>query len=301
MALQSAFLACPARSPSTYYDPYPQATLVQCKTSFLRTKNPTRLSSFSSALHDHGLRLKFVGPIITKGKTRCSSIQIKCMVWDGPLSSVRLIMQGRNFKLSDAVKSYVEDKVGNAIHHFAHLVREVDVRLSLLGGEFGKGPKLSRCEVTLFTKKHGVVRVEREAESTYASIDIVSGIIKRKLRKIKEKDLDIAHRPLKLRELREIYPEPVDIDKMIDKEPDDFSDEVVRTKYFEMPPMTAEEALEQLVNVDHDFYAFRNTESGEINIIYKRKHGGYGLIIPKNNERWETRTSEVPEVPEKSH
>jgi putative sigma-54 modulation protein len=54
-------------------------------------------------------------------------------------------------------------------------------------------------------------------------------------------------------------------------------------KYFAMPAMTIEEALEQLQLVDHDFYMFRNAKSGEINVIYERKnHGGYGVIQPRN-------------------
>ena len=59
-------------------------------------------------------------------------------------------------------------------------------------------------------------------------------------------------------------------------------EQVVRSKYFAMPPMTLEQALEQLDLVDHDFFMFRNADTGEINVIYERNHGGYGVIQPRN-------------------
>lgn len=301
---QSGLFTCAALSSSKT----PPA--VQLRTSLLSSPTPTTLSSFNSSIQGHALRWKFaVRPIGTHSRG-----QINCTLWSGPLSSVRLIIQGKNFQLTDAVKAYVEEKVGNAVQKHATLVREVDIRLSIRGGEIGKGPKIRRCEVTIFTKKHGVVRAEEEAETIYASIDIVSDIIRRKLRKIKEKDGGHG-RPSKMRKqpkLGELLSTELldqEVNDILDEEADDLADvkdtryegidlseEVVRTKYFEMPPMTPEEALEQLMNVDHDFYAFRNTKSGEINVLYKRKHGGYGLIVPKNNERWENPTMKVPEV-----
>lgn len=219
------------------------------------------------------------------------------MSWDGPLSSVKLIIQGKNLELTDTVKSHVQEKVGKAVQKHSHLVREVDVRLSVRGGEFGKGPRIRRCEVTLFTKKHGVVRAEEDAETVYGSIDLVSSIIQRKLRKIKEKESDHGRhmKGFNRLKIREPAPQVVDGDEDAapqqeeeEKEEENFIDEIVRTKYFEMPPLTVSEAIEQLENVDHDFYGFRNEETGEVNIVYKRKSGGYGLIIPKGNDRAET-------------
>ncbi|KAK4431259.1 Ribosome-binding factor PSRP1, chloroplastic [Sesamum alatum] len=214
------------------------------------------------------------------------------MSWDGPLSSVKLILQGKNLELTPTVKSYVEEKLGKAVQKHSHLVREVDVRLSVRGGEIGKGPKLRRCEVTLFTKKHGVVRAEEDAESLYGSIDLVSSIIQRKLRKIKEKDSDHGRHMKGFDRLKVRDPGVLAVAEDIETVPDEGDegedeetviDEIVRTKYFDMPPLTVSEAIEQLENLDHDFYGFRNEETGEVNIVYRRKAGGYGLIIPKRN------------------
>ncbi|KAJ8760796.1 hypothetical protein K2173_021834 [Erythroxylum novogranatense] len=229
----------------------------------------------------------------TPRKTSSSSIGTR-MSWDGPLSSVKLIIQAKNLELNEAIKKHVEDKVGKAVQKHSHLVREVDVRLSVRGGELGRGPRIRRCEVTLFTKKHGVVRGEEDAETIYASIDLVSSIIQRKLRKIKEKESDHGRHMKGFNRLT--FKEPLHTQPQLDdnqstspqqeereQQDEDYLYEVVRTKYFDMPPLTVSEAIEQLENVDHDFYAFRNEETGQVNIVYKRKAGGYGLIIPKGN------------------
>ncbi|KAK3231818.1 hypothetical protein Dsin_003699 [Dipteronia sinensis] len=210
------------------------------------------------------------------------------MSWDSPLSSVKLIIQGKNLELTDTIKEHVEEKVGKAVQKHGHLVREVDVRLSVRGGELGRGPRIRRCEVTLFTKKHGVIRAEENSETVYGSIDLASSIIQRKLRKIKEKDSDHGRhmKGFNRHKVREPVAQAVPDDTDTESEEVDVElvdDEIVRTKYFEMPPLTVSEAIEQLENVDHDFYGFRNEETGEVNIVYKRKAGGYGLIIPKGN------------------
>lgn len=256
--------------------------------SFLRLDSTVGVSSLNSGFQGQGcLEPSHFGRAgIGMAKGRVTT----CMAWGGTLASVRLIIQGKHLELTDAIKQYVEEKVGNAVHNQSALVKEVDVRMSVRGGETGRGGKLQRCEVTLYTKKHGVVRSEEESESMYASIDRVSDVLSRKLRKIKEKDGGHG-RPTKSRQSPRIgevlSDEVVDLAPILERTPNDLPDEIVRTKYFEMRPMKPLEALEQLVNIGHDFYAFRNIESGEINILYKRTHGGYGIIVPRNDESWE--------------
>lgn len=229
-------------------------------------------------------------------KRKGRAIDVLCMSWNGSLSSVNLIMQGRNIQLNDSLKEHIQEKIGKVVEKHSYLVREVDVRISGRGGgEFGKGPKTRRCEVTIFTKKYGVIRAEEDAGSSYACIDLASKIVKRKLRKLKDKVVDSRKRSGK---------EYEDLDTEMFSESDDDEEEdepyldedeiepvenhqdkvvkkVVRTKVFEIPPLSLEEAKEQLEYVDHDFYAFRSEENGEVNILYKRKEGGFGLIIPK--------------------
>ena len=72
-------------------------------------------------------------------------------------------------------------------------------------------------------------------------------------------------------------PSPDTIAAMTDDEP-----QIVKTKQFSLsPPMNAEESVLQLELVGHDFFVFRNVESGDVNVVYRRRDGGYGLIEPQ--------------------
>ncbi|WP_390883154.1 ribosome hibernation promotion factor [Kovacikia minuta] len=123
-----------------------------------------------------------------------------------------------------------------------------------------------------------VVRAEESSENLYASIDLVADKIARKLRKYKEKRRDKNFTSVKTAEA--LDDQPVVADLLQHREPE-LPAQVVRTKYFAMPPMTVQEALEQLEMIDHDFYMFLNAETEEINVVYERNHGGYGVIQPR--------------------
>jgi putative sigma-54 modulation protein len=154
----------------------------------------------------------------------------------------------------------------------------VDVHLSVARNS--RIERKHKAEVTVFANGT-VIRAQEGSESLYASIDMVADKIARQLRKYKEKHLaKNAHiRPEELVESEEL----VEVNELNSDRLPELPATVVRSKYFAMPPMTPEEALAQLQLIDHDFYMFHNSESNEINVIYSRNHGGYGVIQPRSD------------------
>jgi putative sigma-54 modulation protein len=190
---------------------------------------------------------------------------------------MKLVIQGKNIEITDAIREYVHQKIEKAVNHFQALTTEVDVHLSV-----ARNPRINpkqTAEVTIYANGT-VVRAEESSENLYASIDLVANKIARQLRKYKEKRQDKQHHA-SVRTNEVLAQEPVAPTLTQDLEPE-LPTDVVRMKYFAMPPMTIDDALEQLELVDHDFYMFRNVETGEINVIYERNHGGYGVIQPRN-------------------
>ena len=191
---------------------------------------------------------------------------------------MKLLIQGNNIAITDAINDYVQQKLEKAVKHFQNITTKVDVHLSV--GRNARVNNKHKAEVTVFANGT-MIRAQESSENLYASIDMVADKIARQLRKYKEKHLaKKTHDRVKTGVL--VEGEPVKTDLIGDRAPE-LPPEVVRMKYFCMPAMSIEEALEQLQLVDHDFYMFRNSATNEINVIYIRNHGGYGVIQPRQD------------------
>jgi putative sigma-54 modulation protein len=189
---------------------------------------------------------------------------------------MKLVIQGKNIEITEAIREYVHQKIEKAVNHFQAITTEVDVHLSV-----ARNPRINPkqiAEVTIYANGT-VVRAEEGSENLYASIDLVANKIARQLRKYKEKRHEQTHSSIKTIEV--IEEEPVEELVSTDRQPE-LPTTAIRTKYFSMPPMSVEEAQEQLELVGHSFFMFRNVATGEINVIYERNHGGYGVIQPRN-------------------
>ena len=194
---------------------------------------------------------------------------------------MKILIHGKNLELTGALKEYTEAKIEKATHHYKDIVKEADIHLSI-----EKNPRVSfqTAEVTIFANGT-VIRAEEKTENLYSSIDLVSNKLCRKLRKYKERNNKITHNnQFKNKESLPIESmESGFLDKALLKEGMEASlpEPSIKNKYFEMAPISSEDARKQLDLIDHDFYVFRNKKNEELQVIYKRNHGGYGLIQSK--------------------
>ncbi|MDJ0659442.1 MAG: ribosome-associated translation inhibitor RaiA [Crocosphaera sp.] len=189
---------------------------------------------------------------------------------------MKLLIQGNNIDVTESINDYVKQKLEKAVKHYQTFTTKVDVHLSV-----AKNARITdkhKAEVTVYANGT-VIRAQEGSENLYASIDLVSDKIARQLRKYKEKINN--HKPQSSVKMPEVLPEKeIEGDLIGDREAA-LPPEVIRMKYFAMPAMSIEEAKHQLELVDHDFYMFRNQDTNEINVIYMRNHGGFGVIQPR--------------------
>lgn len=219
-----------------------------------------------------------------------------------PAQPVKITIQGRRLPVTDAIKQYVEDKITKSVHNFAHNVKKIDVTISARGGDTGThGAKQQKVDVTITTLHSGVVRVEDSEESLYASIDVVCDKVARKLRKAKERLISQGRWPGRAgprnnnedEDFKE-YMDSLIVETLNFNEEEALAAElaavearetlpatVMRSKVVKLDPMTPDEAIDALEAVGHDFYVYRDSGSNDIQVVYKRESGGYGILIPQ--------------------
>jgi putative sigma-54 modulation protein len=195
---------------------------------------------------------------------------------------MKLLIHGRNLDVTPAIREYTETKLTRAINHFEELVKEADVHLSV-----ARNPRVPQqtAEVTMFANGL-VIRAQERSENLYASIDLVASKVQRQLNRYKSRLLDKhqgpVHRSAAAEEVGAANLPPPGQALTDGKEPA-LPTPGVRRKYFAMPPMELEEALHQLELIDHDFYVFRDAATDQIQVVYHRNHGGFGVIQPRES------------------
>ena len=174
---------------------------------------------------------------------------------------MNLVISGKNLDITEGLRSAIEEKIGKLERYFTDTT-EVYVTLSTEKNR-------QKIEITI-PMKGSIIRAEEVSSDMYVSIDLVEEVIERQLRKYKNKLIDKEQNAAHLSQ------------SFI--EADDFEDEdiqIIRSKKFAMKPMDPEEACVQMELLGHNFFVFRNSETDEVNVVYKRKGNTYGLIEPE--------------------
>lgn len=186
-------------------------------------------------------------------------------------------VSGRKVTVTDALRARVDEKIGSALKVFDIQPMECDVVLRV--DKNPSNPDRKYVEVTVFVRDN-VVRVVTSDADMNTAIDAAADKVTRQLRKYKTRVID---RKQRARNMPAPEPTAADLGALIvDNEEED--EELVREKVIELTPMTEEEALVQTDLIGHDFYVFENAKTGLVNVVYRRKNGGYGIIKPKIEE-----------------
>jgi len=175
---------------------------------------------------------------------------------------MRIVVSGKNFDVTNALRERVEKKLSKFERYFgpdteAHATLSVEKNRHII-------------EVTI--PFNGVIlRGEEATADMYTSIDNVVDKLERQMRRQKTK-LE-----------RRIKDGNIKFENLVSPAEDEEDEEIkiVKTKRFAMKPMPVEEAVLQMELLGHNFFVFSNADTEEVNVVYKRKDGNYGLIEPE--------------------
>lgn len=181
------------------------------------------------------------------------------------MRNMELVISGKNMEISDRIREYVEKKAGR-LDRYLPRIEEAVVELAR---ESAKS-SADRHIVQLTVRVRGtILRAEERSTDVFTAIDTVLDKMYRQIMRYKTK-----RRGRNRIQEEELMPP---IEEYEEEEPR----RIVRTKRFLVVAMDEEEATEQMELLGHDFFLFLNANTGELNVIYRRRDGNYGLIEPE--------------------
>ena len=176
---------------------------------------------------------------------------------------MKLNIRGDKLEITDAIRDYVEDKLGRLDKYFKDSDINANVLLKVKGNR-------QIIEVTVPTDKY-ILRSEEEHNDLYAAIELVvdklEGQIRKNKTKLKKQNIDNKYKDF-------------NFDYELDDDEEN-NDVIVKYKEIEMKPMDSEEAILEMELLGHSFFVYKDVDTGNVNVLYKRKDGNYGLIETK--------------------
>jgi putative sigma-54 modulation protein len=181
---------------------------------------------------------------------------------------MRLEVKGRNVEVSESIRRYAEEKLGKIAKQLPDGPTQIEVELML-----ETNPSITEdhvAEGTVWTKGSTLRACERSA-AFEASIDLLADKLERQVKRYREK----RSRRENGRRANGTPPEEPSFSD------DQLEQMIVKSKQFDLQPLTPDEATVELELIGHDFFVFENVETGRTNVVYRRRAGAYGLIEPQ--------------------
>lgn len=180
---------------------------------------------------------------------------------------MQLLITGKNMTVSERTEKYVREKIGRLDRH---LSEPVEGRVELSTENTKNANERQIVQVTL-SKNGTIIRAEERSADLRAAVDAVVDKLDKQIRRYKDKQVRKRRAPVGLGEaVAEQTPEPPELEPSI-----------VRTKKFRTLPMSPLEAVDQMELLGHSFYLFLNETSGDVNVVYRRDDGNYGVLEPQ--------------------
>jgi len=179
---------------------------------------------------------------------------------------MKLQITGKNIDLQPTAQSYVERKIGKLSRHLPNIT-EAKVEIS---EEKTRSPEHHFVVQVTLNSSGTLLRGEERGKDLFNAIDKVTAVLDRQIERYKGKLYDKGKGSSFTR---------AEFSQEIETAPP--AERVTKVKRFVVKPMSVAEAIDQMELLGHDFYLFRNSDTEELNLLYRRKDGNYGLIEPE--------------------
>ncbi|NJK80731.1 MAG: ribosome-associated translation inhibitor RaiA [Chloroflexaceae bacterium] len=189
-----------------------------------------------------------------------------------------IIFKSRDGKISERQREHIEQKLEKLTRYLDQIMT---ITIETATEQHQGAGEVQRVQVTLLAEHGLILRAEQHATDLYTAVDMVQDVLQRQIRRYKEKHW----RRGKLRHRIDTEPLPDTVAALEANGAADVIDEeepqLKRVKEFTLRPMFSDEAIEQMELLGHTFFVFRDADTERLSIVYRRKDGNYGMIIPR--------------------
>jgi ribosomal subunit interface protein len=189
-----------------------------------------------------------------------------------------LTVKSRNGKITERQRKHIEEKLGKLGRYMDQITSAtVEVRTE----QQRQAGEVHRVQVTLTGDRGVILRAEEQSADLYGAIDEVQGVLQRQIQRYKEK---YWRRERQRRQDEKVAASETAAVAVEDVSPEEDAPgrevEVIRTKQFTLRPMFTDDAIEQMELLGHNFFVFQDAETSRFSVLYRRRDGNYGMIVP---------------------